>query len=50
MSLLCAVLIGKWNEPLYLYCKEEANESLHLQMIAYSALDVIEDKKKKYII
>ncbi len=48
MALLCVALVGKWNEPLYFFCKEEASEYLHLQMIAHSALDVIEERKKRY--
>ncbi len=47
MSILLVALVGKLNEPLYIYCKEEASENLHLQLIAHSALDVIEEKKKK---
>ena len=47
MALLCVALVGKWNEPLYFFCKEEASEYLHLQMIAHSALDVIEERKKR---
>jgi hypothetical protein len=48
MSIVCIALIGKQNEPLYFYCKEDSSEFIHLQMIAHSALDVIEEKKKKY--
>lgn len=49
MSILSVALIGKQNEPLYFYCKDvETSENLHLQMIAHSALDVIEEKKKRY--
>lgn len=48
MSILSVALIGKQNEPLYFYCKDvETSENLHLQMIAYSALDVVEEKRKK---
>lgn len=50
MSLLCVALVGKANEPLYFFCKEEASESLHLQMIAHSALDIMEEKKRKLVI
>lgn len=49
MSILSVALIGKQNEPLYFYCKDvETSENLHLQMIAHSALDVIEEKKKRF--
>jgi hypothetical protein len=49
MSILSVALIGKQNEPLYFYCKDiETSENLHLQMIAHSALDVVEEKRKKY--
>jgi hypothetical protein len=48
MSILSVALIGKQNEPLYFYCKDiETSENLHLQMIAHSALDVVEEKRKK---
>jgi hypothetical protein len=48
MSIVCLALIGKQNEPLYFYCKEDSSEFVHLQMIAHSALDVVEERKKKY--
>jgi hypothetical protein len=51
MSILSVALIGKQNEPLYFYCKDvETSENLHLQMIAHSALDVIEEKKKRFVL
>lgn len=41
--------VGKQNEPLFFLAPEEAdvNDSLHLQMIVHSALDVVDEKKKK---
>eukprot|EP01039_Chlorochromonas_danica_P005938 gene5938-6537_t len=47
MSLVTIALIGKSNDPLYFYCKENASEYLHQQMIAFSALDVVEERKKR---
>lgn len=47
MSIVCIAYIGKYNEPLYFYCKEDAMDLIHLQMIAHSALDIIEEKKRK---
>jgi hypothetical protein len=48
MSLVTIALIGKENDPLYFYCKEDVSEYLHQQMIAYSALDVVEERKRRY--
>ena len=47
MSIVSLALIGKQNEPLYFYCKEDATEYINLQMIAHSALDVIEERKRR---
>jgi len=47
MSLVTIALIGKWNDPLYFYCKEDVSEYLHQQMIDLSALDVVEERKKR---
>ena len=47
MAVYCVAYIGKFNEPLYFYSKEDAAESLHLQMIVHSCLDVVEERKKR---
>mmetsp|Transcript_4645 Transcript_4645/g.7584 ORF Transcript_4645/g.7584 Transcript_4645/m.7584 type:complete len:155 (-) Transcript_4645:135-599(-) len=47
MTVYCVAFIGKFNEPLYFYSKEETSEYLRLQMIVHSCLDVIEERKKK---
>ena len=38
--------IGKHNDLMFFYTEEDANESLHLQMLTHSALDVIEERKR----
>lgn len=47
MALYCVAYVGKFNEPLYFYSKEEASETLHFQMIVHSCLDVVEERKKR---
>lgn len=47
MTIFCVALVGKNNEPLYYFSKEDTAESLHLQMIVHSCLDVIEERRKK---
>lgn len=47
MSIVALALIGKANEPLYFFSKEDNSLNIHLQMIAHSGLDVIEERKKK---
>ncbi len=47
MSISCVAYIGRYNEPLYFFSTEETVESLHLQMIVQSSLDVMEERKKK---
>ena len=49
MTIYCVAFIGKFNEPLYFYCNEDTSEYLHLQMMTHSCLDVIEERKKKYV-
>jgi hypothetical protein len=47
MSIYCVAYIGKFNEPLYFFSKEDISEYLHLQMIVHSCLDVVEERKKR---
>jgi hypothetical protein len=47
MSIYCVAYIGKFNEPLYFFSKEDTSEYLHLQMIVHSCLDVVEERKKR---
>lgn len=47
MAVYCVAYIGKFNEPLYFYSKEEASETLHFQMILHSCLDIVEERKKR---
>jgi spore maturation protein CgeB len=47
MAVHCVAYMGKFNEPLYFYSKEDISESVHLQMIAHSCLDVVEERKKR---
>lgn len=47
MSLITIALVGRLNEPLYFFCKEDVSESLHQQLIAQSALDVIEERRRR---
>lgn len=49
MAMYCVAYVGKFNEPLYFYSKEEASETLHFQMIVHSCLDVVEERKKRYL-
>ena len=48
-GIVAVAFIGKLNEPLYFYSEEDADEALNLQMIVYGALDVVEEKIKKYV-
>jgi len=48
MSIFCVAYVGKFNEPLYFYSKEDTSETLHLQMIVHSCLDVVEERKKRW--
>lgn len=50
MSIFCVAYVGKFNEPLYFYSKEDTSETLHLQMIVHSCLDVVEERKKRCVI
>eukprot|EP01038_Epipyxis_sp_PR26KG_P009684 gene9684-13037_t len=50
MTIFCVAFVGKYNEPLYFYSKEETAEYLHLQMIVHSCLDVVEERKKRAIL
>jgi hypothetical protein len=47
MSIVCIALIGKQNEPLYFYCKEDGSEYFNMQMISHSSIDVLEERKKR---
>ena len=47
MTISCVAFIGKMNDPLYFYSQEDTAESLHLQMIVQSSLDVMEERRKK---
>jgi hypothetical protein len=47
MAVNCVAYMGKFNEPLFFYSKEDISESVHLQMIAHSCLDVVEERKKR---
>lgn len=49
-NIVALAYIGKFNEPLFFYCEEDNNEYLNLQMIISSSLDVVEEKRKKYLI
>jgi len=45
MTVSFVSFIGKHNEPLFCYTQEEDSaEALHLQMIANSALDLVEER------
>ena len=46
--VIAVAFIGKQNEPLYFYCEEDYAELIHVQMIAHSSLDIIEEKRKKW--
>lgn len=48
-KIIAVAFIGKQNELLYFYTEEDTSESLHLQMMAHSSLDVIDEKKSKYV-
>lgn len=48
MSVFCVAYVGKFNEPLYFYSKEDTSENLHLQMIVHSCLDIVEERKKRW--
>lgn len=47
MAIYCVAFVGKFNEPLYFFSKEESSSTLHLQMIVHSCLDVVEERKKR---
>ncbi len=42
INLVC--FVGKCNEPLFYYTNEDQTESLNLQMIANSSLDIMEER------
>jgi hypothetical protein len=45
MTVSFIAFIGKQNEPIFSFTPEEdAAEALHLQMIAHSALDIVEER------
>lgn len=46
MSILAISLVGKNNEPLFFHSNSETSENIHLQMLTYYALDVMEERKK----
>lgn len=48
-GIVAVAFVGKLNEPLYFYSEEDTAEALNLQMIVYGALDVVEEKIKKYV-
>ena len=48
-GIVAVAFVGKLNEPLYFYSEEDTAEALNLQMIIYGALDVVEEKIKKYV-
>jgi hypothetical protein len=45
--LVAVAFLGKLNEPLYFHCDEEYSESLHIQMLIHSSLDIVEEKRKR---
>jgi len=49
MAIFIAIaFVSKHNQPLFFFAPEEdMNDSLHLQMIVHSALDVVDEKRKK---
>ena len=48
MNIFFVAFIGKNNEPLYFHSKVDPSEYLHMQMITYSCLDIVEERAKKY--
>ena len=49
MPILSCMVIGKYNEPLFCHTEvDNAEDSLYLQMVSHSSLDIIEEKRKKY--
>lgn len=50
MTIFCVAYVGKANEPLYYYCKEDTSEYLHLQMIVHGCLDIVEERKKRAVL
>jgi hypothetical protein len=50
MTVFCVAFVGKFNEPLYFYSKEETAEFLNLQMIVHSCLDMVEERKKRWVL
>ena len=48
-GVVAVAFVGKVNEPLFFYSEEDIAEALNLQMISYGSLDVIEERRKKYV-
>jgi hypothetical protein len=47
MTIYCVAYVGKNNEPLHFYSKEDTSEYMHLQMIVHSSLDIVEERRKR---
>ena len=47
MTIHFVAFIGKNNEPLHFYSRREPSELIQLQMIAYSCLDVVDERLER---
>ena len=45
--IVAVSFVGKQNEPIYFFSEDDTSESLNLQMIIHSSLDIIEEKRKR---
>lgn len=47
-KIVGVAFIGKQNEPLYFYSEsDDSSESINLQMIIHSSLDIVEEKRRR---
>lgn len=49
-SILAVAFIGKADDPQYFFTEEDTVEALNLQMIIYGSLDIVDERRKKYVI
>lgn len=48
-KIVSVAIVGRYNDLLFFYSDEDNTESINLQMITNSALDVIDEKKHRYV-
>ena len=48
-SIQAVAFVGKSDDPLYFFTEEDTVEALNLQMIIYGSLDIVDERRKKYV-